>query len=271
MEGVETPPERGAVRGKRRATGVAVLGAAALLIGGSGVTLVALRAARIREAVRAIHDAGGVVTWDYEAALLFDDTFPPEQREALWTSVLDGRSRMDPNRDGRAWLRRLLGTEWLHDAAAVHFFPSTESRGASFFERAAEHLSAFPRLKHLVLVGVEATDRTLEIAGGLRDLESLAVRGTSISDGGLRHLRSLSRLQSLDVQGSLITDAGARHLMALDKLETLALRGTQITDRGAASLLELKSLKSLSLEGRHITESGIEMLRARLPGVQVSR
>jgi hypothetical protein len=269
MEGIDTPPERGALRGRRRAAGVAALAAATLLVAGSAVTLLALRAARVHEAVRAIHDAGGLVTWDYEVALLFDDTFPPEQREALWTAVLDGGPRMDPNRDGRAWLRRLLGTEWLQDVAAVQFFPSSELKGASPFERV--DLAAFPRLKHLDLIGVQSTDRTLEIAGGLRDLERLTVQGDSVSDEGLRHLGSLSRLQDLDVQGALITDAGVLHLTVLDKLESLALRGTQITDRGATALLELKSLKSLTLDGTHITENGIEMLRAMLPGVQVSR
>jgi hypothetical protein len=268
----DTTTKQGSLRRRRRTLGLVALAASALLIAGAGVGLLTRRAARVREAVRAIEAAGGVVTWDYEYASLFAVELPAEEREKVWRAFLYGGPTEDLDRDGRAWLRRLLGPEWFHDVAALNFLPAEGSPGSgpALSEIFAVHLPAFPRLKRL-LIREEATDRTLEAAGRLRELENLIVRGVSMTDEGLRHLGRLSRLQSLYVQSSLITDAGVRHLVVLDKLETLTLRGTQVTDRGTTALLELKSLRSLSLDGRHITENGLEMLRAMLPGVQVSR
>jgi len=273
----DSTTEQGSLRRRRRTLGVVTLAATALLIAGAGVGLLARRAARVRGAVRAIEAVGGVVTWDYEFAILLDDTLSFEERQDLWSAVHDRRVKKDLDRDGRAWLRRLLGPEWLHDVAAVYFLPSypperSPAHGVSLSETLAVHLPAFPRLKWLLVVEGQVTDRTLETAGGLRDLENLViVDGAAVTDEGLRHLSRLSRLRDLELPNSLITDAGLRHLISLDKLETLALRGTEVTDRGTAALLELRSLKSLTLDGTHITENGIEMLRAMLPGVQVSR
>lgn len=291
MEAVDTPADRGAGRRRKRALGIATLAAAALLIAGAGAGLLARRAARVREAVRAIEAAGGVVTWDYELAGLPDGV-------RTVSEVIDSRDREDLDADGRAWLRRLLGPEWLHDVAAVSFFPRYDLKwspedGASLSDMLAAHLPAFPMLKELVLLEEQATDRTLQAAGGLGDLESLTVHGAGVTDEGLLHLRGLSRLRTLHVNssritdwglehlkgltglevlsllGGRITDEGARHLTALEKLETLALENAQITDGAIEALLELKNLRSLHVNSTRITENGIEMLRAGLPGLRV--
>jgi hypothetical protein len=239
MDAGDTTTRRSARRDRRRTRFIVGVATVTGFIVAAGATVLLLRAFRVREAVRAIEAAGGVVAWDHELAIVTDDSLSAEKRGEAWNAVLERHQGVD--RGDRGWLDRLLGPEWLHDVAGVYFFPGFEARGSpgsptSLEETFAAHLSAFPRLKLLLVLEREVTDRTLEIIGGLGELERLTVHGAGMTDEGLRHLRGLSRLRHLELTGSRFSDAGLRHLKALGSLESCAIPVMRIPQSSGESL-----------------------------------
>jgi hypothetical protein len=271
-------PGRGSRRCPGRILGIAALASAALLVAAVVLIVLAVRAAHVREAVRVIEAAGGYAAWDYEIGVLFDGAAPVHERASAAKAFSNRYHAPDLDADGRSWLRRLLGPEWLHDVALLDlvksYTPSLEPlEGASLPGGITTHIQAFPRLRELVLFQAQATDATLEAAGKLRSLEYLRLFDAELTDVGLAALAGLVNLRGLwvEVGAGRVTDDGVRHLMKLARLEVLELQNVQVTGRTIEVLLGLRGLRVLTVNRTSITQKGIEMLRAELPGLRAGR
>jgi hypothetical protein len=192
------------------------------------------KARKQKEAVEAIREAGGWVTYDYES----DDPFaePP---------MLD-------------WTRALLGDDFFFDVVGV----SAYLRSWLFGDEEAAYLRALTNLTYLDLSGTEITDSGLESLRALTALEYLSLRDNDITDGGLGNLKGMTSLGELDLSNTQVTDSGLEHLEELANLERLILDGTQITDAGLEHLERLTNLTYLDLRRTQVTDAGLEHLKA---------
>lgn len=109
-----------------------------------------------------------------------------------------------------------------------------------------------------------ASDKTLEVIGGLRQLGSLQILNASVTDEGLKNLRGLSQLKSLQFHCATyskpIGDKAMEHVGSLSQLEELHLGRADVTDDGLAHLRGLKRLTGLIIGGRGITDQGMAHL-----------
>lgn len=160
-----------------------------LVIGGSLGWVV--HSARVqRDAVAAIRELGGTVTYDWERK--------------------DGRSV--PN--GRPWAPR-----WLLDRVGIDYFGHvTQVRVVATHELSDAdliHISHLSQLEELDLHRSPITDARLSYLEGLADLQSLTLFHTDVGDRGLVHLRRLNRLRTLSVENTKVTNTGAEGLQRM--------------------------------------------------------
>lgn len=196
-----------------------------------------MRAAKRQEAaVKAIKEAGGLVTYDY-----FLDNRP------------HGKKGAQPP-----------GPEWLRDRLGIDFFARVvEVRLHRFGQEkvVAKHLTAMPRLRLLNLRGVaNLSDSDLARIGQLQHLEQLQLSSPKISDVLLSRISHPKRMKILVLEDTRITDVGAERLRAFSNLEELGLAGSRITDAALVNLTSMKKLRILRIEGTAITNSGLEHL-----------
>jgi len=152
-----------------------------------------------KEAVQAISQLGGRVTYDYEYPPV-----PPGQSSS--------RAMHPP---GPAWLRNLLGADFF--AAVVQVTLDAASSGR-FTDADLRHLRALPGLEDLILGDTRVTDRGLEQLKGLGQLRKLSLSGGQFTDAGIGRLSGLPRLAELCLWRTQVTDAG---LQSLGKSATL--------------------------------------------------
>ncbi len=226
-----------------------------------------VRGARIqREAVAAIKNAGGVVSYDRESS---DKKAIPE---------------------GKPWPPR-----WLVDLTGVDYFARVTE--VSFVSTATD--TTIARRKGLsrigTLNGAPVTDATLAYLNGLTDISALSLRGADITDAGLAQLSGLTKLSDLDLFGTPVSDIGLAHLKGLTNLSSLNLMNTQandaslahlrdlpnlsslnlnmafVTDAGLSHLKRLKQLTELKIQGTLVTEAGVKDLQHALPKLKIAR
>jgi hypothetical protein len=193
------------------------------------------KARRQREAIAAIEAAGGRVLYDYE---------------------IDASRHRIPNAQpkGPAWLRRLLGDDFLSEVAYV----------CINHKAGLEHLKGLPQVREAHLDCDWLTDGYLECLKGLTRLEELSLRSSKVTDAGLEHLEGLTSLKVLDLDDTSITDAGLEHIKALTQLESVSL-GRRITDDGLDRLKQLSKLRYIFLSNSEVTFQGERMLREARP------
>lgn len=172
--------------------------------------------------VRMVRQTGGFVWYEHE--------FNPAASE-------DQSPGLDPL--AAAWLRPLLGDEYLYTVACVNL------RKTAADDAQVAMLRHFPHL------------------------QALELSGTGVTDDGLAALRHLDDLEFLYLSDTQITDAGLAHLLKLSALTVLDLSGTRITDAGLAQLAEMPALKRLRVENTAATPEGIAALREALPELHV--
>ena len=126
---------------------------------------------------------------------------------------------------GPAWLRNVLGADFLSEAVTV------------YFDR-------------------QADDTPMKPIARLAGMKVLWLN-PKVTDDGLENLRDLSELRRLGLIEANVTDAGIVHLAGLTKLQSLFLDGTQVTDVGLASIVGLTQLRRLSLDGTRVTDAGL--------------
>jgi 5-hydroxyisourate hydrolase-like protein (transthyretin family) len=155
-------------------------------------------------------------------------------------------------------------------------------------DEALRAVSAFPRLKRLILQGGQATDDGLLRLTKLSHLEALFVAdAVKATDAGVRHLAGLTKLKMIQVsngqlsddslavfgqmpglkmlslQGNSFSDEGLKHLADLKQLRNLSVGMSRkpITDAGVSHLSDLTALESLDLQGARLTDKGVAALK----------
>ena len=205
------------------------------------------RARRQREAVEAIENALGWVT--YEPAV---PTAPDWARNVLgddfFVDVVEVRS----------------GLNAFYDDPTVYTMPNTErlsNTAPPVTDAWLEHITALTSLKKLYITGrTRITDVGLANLKGLTGLEELTIGRSKITDTGLANLRGLTKIKSLTLSFSEITDAGLCNFKGLTRLETLGLTGLQVNGPGLDHLKGLTSLKSLDLDSSEGVDAELEHL-----------
>ncbi len=191
-----------------------------------------VRSARIqREAVVAIEDAGGAVSYDWD--------------------------RMSGNVSvGRPW-----APEWLVDLIGVDYFGHVTEAWVDETSTVTDGVIAkaecLTQVHNLVLFSTSVSDAGLSHLRGLTKLNRLHLGDTEITDAGLANLKGLSNLGQLYVNGTQITDVGLIHLKGLVNLDVLDVKRTRVTDAGLVHLKALTNLEHLDLSATQVTDAGL--------------
>jgi hypothetical protein len=149
-----------------------------------------------RDAVAAIHRAGGSVAYDWE-----------------WGTPYNSQI-IDANAKPRApkWLADRIGVDYVANVVSVNLStPNVNDRK-------------------------KADDETLAHVGRLGRVENLNLADTEVTDDGLAHLKGLARLRDLNLDNTQVGDAGLAHLKGLTNVWMLVVVGTRVTDEGVLEL-----------------------------------
>lgn len=93
-------------------------------------------------------------------------------------------------------------------------------------------LRHIPRLKRLIVSGLNVGDDGLAQIGYLTSVEDLMLKRAHITDTGIIFLRSMGNLRKLTIIDCPISDDGLMQLIALSNLRSLSLGLTQVSDAG---------------------------------------
>jgi serine/threonine protein kinase len=156
--------------------------------------------------------------------------------------------------------------------------------GVKSISRADTGLKA---LTMLSLYGTNVTDTGVDALcrsdTGLKGLTALYLNHTKVTDAGVAALTrpgtGLKSLNELHLGSTNITDAAVKKLSRADtgltSLTFLNLSQTKVTDAALMDLAHedagLKALTGLWLQGTLVTDEGIAAVKARWPGIEVSR
>jgi Leucine-rich repeat (LRR) protein len=165
------------------------------------------------------------------------------------------------------WLLKLLAVDWFADVVEVYDdtdrrldLEPGESEGIQGTDWLAREMSAFPRLRKLMLSDPAVDDAFLRCVSSCRHLEYLDVTDCRITNAGLSHLTPLRGLKSLNLDGARVDDDGVARLDMLSRLETLSLDRTRVGDRSLVAIGRLNNLETLSLMGTRVTDRGMRHL-----------
>ena len=140
-----------------------------------------------REAVAAIKDAGGRISYDWE-----------------WRG---GK----PIVGGKPWapkrLTDLIGVDYFGHVTCVDLFSSSKASDATM-----THVARLSQLELLLIGSPPLGDGELAHLKSLTKLSGLVLIGTRITDAGLAHLKGLTNLSFLILVGTQVTDAGVKAL-----------------------------------------------------------
>ena len=147
-----------------------------------------------------------------------------------------------PVEPGPAWLRNLLGIDFLDPIVAID------------------------------VQGCELTDSDLVwLLDRLPSISYLELRWTLVGNAGVSKLAALPNLKTLRVAHTKIDDLGLRDIGKIKSLRTLDLCGTGVTDDGLRSLSGLTELRTLYVDSTKITDDGINELKKSLPHIRKGR
>ena len=141
---------------------------------------------------------------------------------------------------------RIRNLDFLADMADLQVL-NCEGGNYLVTDKDLDYIKQLSNLKTLVLISQakhnsELTDKALEVAKHLKQLEVLRLGCCDISDAGLRHLEGHESLRHLDFWRTKISDAGLESLVKLPKLKNLYLASTQVTDAGVKAFQEKKPM-----------------------------
>ena len=214
-------------RRKRLRVSLAAMMFAVLIVGG-GLGWIARRARVQREAVAAILNVGGSVTYDWESN--------------------DSKPR------GPRWLRRMIGPDYFDTVV----FVSADTIQAD--DVLMVQIGRLTDVRALYLQGVSVTDAGLAHLANLRDLRTMHLRSSRITGSGLRSLVDLPKFHNLLIYATPITDGNLAHVERLSKLTNLGLKKTHISDDGIQHLARMGSLRKLWLWDSQIGDDGLRRL-----------
>ncbi len=214
-----------------------------------------------RDAVAAIKEARGSVTYDWEEEGAIRSASPftiPGFPEWLIYFGWSGTSREEDGPDAPAWLVSLLGVDCFGNVTSVRL------PGRAPVDL-LEQIGRLKRLKSLRLSGLVLNDRqSLEFLAHLDQLEDLTLVRSRLSPGALSDLAHLKKLQSLNLMGTNVDNAALASIEGLTELTDLNLSGTAIDGTGLASLSRLSKLEDLKLDHTAIDDQGLSVL-AKFP------
>ncbi len=224
-----------------------------VLVIGAGLGWI-VRSARIqREAVAAIHNAGGYV--DYN-----DNDIEWGGRSWGWNTLASSRDVIGEH----------IGIDYVLRAVDVNL---NLGGNRADCQQAIARLPHLCQLRRLSLMGESVTDGILTQLHGLTRLEDVALQNTGISNSGLAHLREITNLQSIFISNSSIGangsifitngrigDDGLSHFRGLTKLKHLTLWHIGVTDAGMERVKELVSLQELCLGETRVSDVGLRHL-----------
>jgi internalin A len=211
---------------------------AIVLVTGVGLAWIVLDGRQVqaqREAVRAIENAGGSVSYDWE-----------------WTNgnfILNAR----PPRPG--WIARVLGADTQETAVTIYLPDECKS------DELLVHVGQLRGLEEIDLSRMRGTDAGLAHLHGLKKLRVLDLSETTVGDAGLAHLSRLTNLRELNLSETDVTDAGLVHMEGMAGLQILDLSHTAVGDAGLAHLRSLTNLRELWLNDTDVTDAGLAHLK----------
>jgi hypothetical protein len=244
-----------------------------------------------RLAVRAIHECGGSVIYDWEC--------------------LNGKRTTGGGPGAPRWIRRHVGDEFFQEVVEVDFISGEDADefeppivvpedggepvfGERLIDDVLPLVGGLTGLRILWLQESEATDDRLANLRGLSRLEVLHIwNADELTDRGVAHLAGLGSLKDLEITDSKMTAEGLTHLARLARLESLHIAGSrvddewlarlammkqirslgfasgqsEITDGGLSHLSDLKGLEVLDIQGSRVTDRGLAILE-RLPNLK---
>ena len=241
-----------------------------VLILGAWLGWIARRARVQRQAVAAIHRAGGSVRYDWEVR---------QHQGPFGGMTIPVRNTKPPWPE---WLVDRLGVDYFGSVVEVEVFEGGSDAllreigrlgrldtlifGRSNVTPAGlSQLRGLSRLERLYLGRTNVTDAGLAHLEGLTNLKGLGLDNTHVSDAGLVYLRGLTRLDQLDLSGTQVSDSGLVHLKGMADLRILSLDNTRVGDAGLTHLDGLTNLVTLYLRETRVTDAGIESLMNRHP------
>jgi hypothetical protein len=203
-----------------------------------------VQAARQKEAVAAVRDAGGTVRYTFEV-----------DPGGGWLN--------NPRPWAPAWLRNTFGEDLFVTLDGVYF--EGQSFGDAVIDRLLPKLRRVSTLRWLELRDSSITDASLYGIAELTQLERLLIRSsaedtaprTRITDEGLSQLEPLYRLNFLSLGGCTIDGSGFAELGEIGELQEIDLRDTDFTDASARQLRQFPHIKRLNLWATPITDAAI--------------
>ncbi len=249
-----------------------------LILGFLGVVWLKSKARPQRDAVAAIKEAGGKISYAWEdpdAADVSPVSFRPTFLGWTWSGA-------EPGAEGPAappWLVSLLGVDCFGDVTSVIALrPASDQfldhvrhlekleglrmQGATASEAGMKSLERLVCLKRLTLARSKVVTAGFAHLAGLKNLEYLNLERTNVDDhAALAGLKTLTALTELNLGGTTIGDAGMEPLRGLIKLEDLNVSNTGISDAGLAPLADLSGLRRLSLNGTRLSGTGLAHLK----------
>lgn len=198
----------------------------------------------------------------------------------------DWEDDAEPPSTLRSWIASTLGRDFAFSVTVVRCddAPLTDDECAM--------LSAFPRLKHLLLRHHTVTDASLKTIGSLKHLEFAGFWRCAITDDGLASLAGLRKLRALALLDTPVRGPGLAHFKACPGLETLDISTSKLvpeafgliatfsnlreleldevgaTDNDVCQLQSLSRLQRLTLYGNPITDRSVEYV-LRFPQLEV--
>ena len=160
---------------------------------------------------------------------------------------------------------RQLTAAGLQHLGEIHSLRKLWLLGGPYMDdNGVEQLAGLRRLQELSIdvKTKKATDRTLQVLGGISELRRLEVRfgtlGTPFSVTGVNQLNRLTHLRSLDVWG-VKHDGAVLDLSGLKELEDISILLDTFHDDDLLSLGRLTKLQRLRVDG--VSDRGLEHLK----------
>jgi hypothetical protein len=242
----------------------------ALSLPWAGISLFAHRADqafRQRHAVAVIRAGGGSVLYDFETKV--------------------GKAHPTPHPPGPAWLRNVLGIDYLarveivtwtiaddKSLSVIDDLPALKSLGLWCKNpNANKVLSVVCRLKRLRSLGLNKfsiADADWKPLGGITSLETLNLYGTRLTDAAMIEIKRLPRLENVVVGSPDVTDARLREISEMKNVQNVYLLDCgDVTDSGLLELRHLPHLKKVTIWGKtKITDAGVDKFQKLAPQVK---
>lgn len=178
---------------------------------------------------------------------------------------LNGRLKLRGTPRGPAWLRGVIGDDFLDSPTSVAFYGRNRSvRG----EDIIPDIVQLPSLKAISINGIRLTQQDLDRLSVLKGVHTLHFSEGSLDDLDLEALKRL-KLTWLGLPRSRISDKGMRSLKDIRSLRYLDLTRSRVSDRSIEYLAELSNLRTLIVCRTKISREGVALLESRLPDCHI--